>query len=256
MIIKNSFRIMPKDGKYLTLSGIFLYLTGGVANNFNKISLLGTTHFRHLYKALDGSNLAEIINIAGLFPQFINEDEAEELNSLVTPGELEGTLKWFKKDKSLGPDGWSIKLYITFFKILGDDLLKVVEECRTSGSLYNANNSTFIALVPKFDSPSSFNEFRPISLCNCLYKIMAKIIANRIKPILSCHISPKKFAFLEYCKIHEAIGTAQEAIHSIQSKNLKGIILKIDLAKAFDRVSWLYIKMLLIHLGFPHAFIT
>ena len=67
---------------------------------------------------------------------------------------------------------------------------------------------------------------------------------------------PQQFAFLEHRQIHEAIGAAQEAFHTIWTKHHKAITLKIDLAKAFDRVSWLYLKMLLIHLGFPHRFIT
>lgn len=116
----------------------------------------------------------------------------------------------------------------------GNDLLKVVEECRISGSIYNVVNTTFIALIPKSDSPSSFNDFRPISLCNCLYKIISKVIVNHLQPILSHHIAPQQFAFLEHRQIHEAIGTAHEAIHSIWTKHIKGIILKIDLAKAFD----------------------
>jgi len=140
--------------------------------------------------------------------------------------------------------------------MLSHDLLKVVEECRVSGTMYNAINSTFIALIPKSDSPSSFDDYRPISLCNYLYKIISKIIANRLCPILSQHIAPQQFPFLEHRQIHEAIGSAQEAFHTIWTKHLKAITLKSDLAKAFDRVSWIYIKMLLIHLGFPHNFIT
>jgi len=176
------------------------------------------------------------------------------LTSPVTLEELEGVLKWFKKDKSLGPDGWSIEFYLAFYDLLALDLLQVVEECRSSGRLFNAINSTFIALIPKTDSPASSDDFRPISLCNCLYKIISKIIANRIRPILSQRILLEQFAFLEDQQIHEAIGIAQEAIHSIRARWLKGIILKIDLAKAFDRVDWTYIKMLLIHLGFPLSF--
>eukprot|EP00253_Pinus_taeda_P028798 PITA_28798 len=84
---------------------------------------------------------------------------------------------------------------------------------------------------------------------------MAKILDNRLKPILSTHISPEQFAFLQQRQIHEAIGTAQELLHSVQSKNLKGMILKVDLSKAFDRASRLYIRMLLTHLGFPYMFI-
>eukprot|EP00253_Pinus_taeda_P025948 PITA_25948 len=143
-----------------------------------------------------GSNPADIINVVGHFPIFVNDDEAEELTAPVTAGELEGTLKWFKKDKCPGPDGWTIEFCLAFYDLLGHDLLKVVEECRLFGSLYNAINSTFIALIPKSDIPSSFNDYKPISLCNCLYKIISKIIANRLRRILSRHIAPQQFAFL------------------------------------------------------------
>eukprot|EP00253_Pinus_taeda_P014091 PITA_14091 len=170
---------------------------GGLADSFNKLSHLGTSHFRNLYKCPPDANLADIINVAGHFPRFVNEEDAEELFTPIISGELEGTLKWFKKDKSPGPDGWTIKFYLAFYEILGSDLLKVVEESRVSGSLYHAINSTFIAVIPKSDSPSSFDDYRPISLCNCLYKIISKIIANRLKPILSRHIAPQQFAFLE-----------------------------------------------------------
>ena len=224
---------------------------GGLADTFNKLSNLGSSHFRNLYKRPAGTNLAEIINVATHFPRFVEEEDSEALEVPVTMEELEGTIKWFKKEKSPGPDGWTIEFYSAFFELLGGNILKVVEESRTSGSLYNAINSTFIALIPKSDNPSSFDDFRPISLCNVLYKIISKIIANRIKPILSRHISPQQFAFLENRQIHEAIGSAQEAIHSIWTKHLKCILLKIDLSKAFDRVSWLYLKMILIHLASP-----
>lgn len=132
----------------------------------------------------------DIINVAGHFPRFVNDDEAKELTTHVTAGELEGTLKWFKKDKSPGPYGWTIEFYLTFYELLGNDLLKVLEECRLSISLYNVFNSIFIALIPKFDTPSSFNDYKPISLCNCLYKIISKVIANRLWPILSRRIAP------------------------------------------------------------------
>jgi len=106
-------------------------------------------------------------------------------------------------------------------------------------------------IIPKTDPPTSFHDFRPISLCNCLYKIIAKIIANRIKPILSEHIPQEQFAFLHNRHIHEAIGSAQEALHSIKLRKLKGMALKIDLSKALDKVTWLYLRMILTHLGFP-----
>lgn len=96
----------------------------------------------------------------------------------VTKEELGAAIKWFKKDKSPGPYGWTIEFYIDFFDILGDDLLKIVEDYRRSGRISPAIESTFIALILKSNNPSSFNDFQPISLHNCLYKIISKIIAN------------------------------------------------------------------------------
>ena len=179
----------------------------------------------------------------------------KELTKEITIGELEATIKWFKRDKSPGSNGWLIKFYSAFFKTLGEDLLKVIEHTRTSGKILESFTSAFIALIPKFDNPTTFDDYRPISLCNCIYKIVAKIITNWMQPILSKYISPEKFSFLQYRQIREARGTAQEVLHSLNSKKIKGMILKVYLSKAFDRENWLYIRMLLTHLGFPFDFI-
>jgi len=101
-----------------------------------------------------------------------------------------------------------VEFYLAFFDILGEDLLKFIEECRIFGRMHGAINSTFIALIPKSDNPLTLNDVRPISLCNYKYKIISKIIANRLHPILSAHISSEQFAFLQDRQIHEAIGTA------------------------------------------------
>eukprot|EP00253_Pinus_taeda_P023807 PITA_23807 len=136
------------------------------------------------------------------------------------------------------------------------ELTEVVEETRIKGEVYSPFNATFIALIPKKENPESFEDFRPISLCNSIYKIIAKVIALRIKPILSKHISSKQFGFLNGRQIHEAIGVAQEVLHSVKQQNKKGVVLKIDLSKAFDRINWIYIRLLLTHLGFKVDFIS
>eukprot|EP00253_Pinus_taeda_P033651 PITA_33651 len=228
---------------------------GHTISNQQNLARLATDHFRGIYKAPGNVNILEIMRVAELFPRYVDQENMEEILKEVTMDELEATLKWFKKDKSPGPDGWTIEFYISFFDILGQDLLRIVEDSRRRGRISSAIKSTFIALIPKTDNPISFDDFRPISLCNCLYKIIAKIIANRLKPILSQHISSEQFAFLHHRQIHEAIATAQKLMHTLQIKKQKGMILKVDLSKAFDRTNWLYLRMLLTHLGFPYDFI-
>lgn len=180
----------------------------GWASSHQQLARLGTLHFKSQFTAPTVTNLPDIINLAGHFPRFVEPDAVEDLIQLVTVEELEATLKWFKIDKSPGPDGWPVEFYLAFLELLGKDLLAIIEESRINGHIHPPMNFTYIALIPKSDSPTSFNDFRPISLCNCLYKIISKIIANYIKPILSNHISQEKFAFLDHRHIQDAIGTA------------------------------------------------
>jgi len=81
--------------------------------------------------------------------------------------------------------------------LIGSELLKVVEESQMVGHMHAPLNTTFIALIPKSNSPQTFEDFRPISLCICIYKVVENIISIRPKPILSSSISKEQFGFLE-----------------------------------------------------------
>jgi hypothetical protein len=71
-----------------------------------------------------------------------------------------------------------MEFYTRFYDLLGKDLLAVVEESRIIGRMHAPFNSTFISLIPKSDKPKSFDDFKPISLCNFIYKITTKVIAK------------------------------------------------------------------------------
>jgi hypothetical protein len=214
---------------------------GNQENTFEGMSRLGKKHFQDLFIAENQATIEEVVCLAQLFPRFVDEEDNRMLMEKVTEEELKEVIRSFQKDKSPGPDDWTIEFFLGFYDLLGQDLLKMVEDIRITGRIPLSLNSTFIALIPKTDNPVSLDEFRPISLCNCIYKIVSKIIARRVKRILSDRISSEQFGFLEGRQIHEVVGVAQEGLHNIKSKKLKGAVLKIDLSKAYDRVSWLYI---------------
>lgn len=148
-----------------------------------------------------------------------------------------------------------VEFFLGFLELIGEDLLQVIKESCSEGYIHPPINATFIALIPKSNNLGSLDEYRHISLCNYLYKIISKVITRQLKDILSNRISGEQFGFLAGIQIHEAIGVAQEGLHSLKSRRLKGVVIKLDLSKAYDRVNWIYLRLLLTHLGFAVSFI-
>ena len=132
----------------------------------------------------------------------------------------------------------------------------MIEDSRKYGKIPIVFNSTFLVQIPKIDLPTCFEDFRPIALCNFCYKIIGKIISTRIRHVLGHYISCEQFGFLPGRQIHDAVGVIQEGLHTIRGKHLKSMILKIDLSKAYDRVSWTYLRVILSKMGFSGLFIS
>jgi hypothetical protein len=132
---------------------------------------------------------------------------------------------------------------------MGLDMLNAIEESRLTGKIPGALNATFFMLIPKSSKPVNFNDFRPIALCNFMYKVISKTIANRLKDTLAKCISFEQFGFLKDQLIFDAVGITQECLHSAKIKKLNVVILKLDLKRAYDSVSWKYLYLLLDQIG-------
>jgi hypothetical protein len=150
------------------------------------------------------------MKVVRLFPRFFNDEMNEIMESKVTKEELKVVLRNFKKAKSPGPGGWTMEFF------LEDELFRVIGESRRYGKMLGDLNATFITLIPKKNDPSTFDDFRSISLCNLIYKTISKIIANRMKQALSNSISEQQFGFLFNRQFHDTIGIAWEGFHSIK----------------------------------------
>jgi hypothetical protein len=112
-------------------------------------------------------------------------------------------------------------------------------------------NHSFIALVPKLSGSHTTNQFRPISLCNIVYKIISKILANRVKVHLHKIIYPLQLAFVPSKNIQDNTILVHELLHSFKSKRGGGFMfLKMNMEKAFDRMEWSFLLAISDKLGF------
>ena len=117
-------------------------------------------------------------------------------------------------DKALGPDGFTTRFFSTCWSTIKANLLRMVRKSQRCSKLGGNTNSAFLALIPKEKGANNFSRFRPISLCNTGYKLVTKIIANRLKKILPAIIPENQGGFIKGKKILDNLVLVQEAIHS------------------------------------------
>jgi hypothetical protein len=116
-------------------------------------------------------------------------------------------------------------------------------------------NASILALIPKESIPLSFSRFRRISLCNASYKILTKTLANRLSHVLPNLISKEQGGFVKRRQITNNIILVKEAIHSNITNKEKGMVIKVDMANAFDRARHCFLLAVLIKFGFDAKFI-
>ena len=120
-------------------------------------------------------------------------------------------------------------------------------------------NHAFISLIPKIKNPEKAKDFRLISLCNVLYKIIAKTIANHFKKLLPKLVSETQSAYMSNRLISDNILVAFETLHHLKSKRRgksEFMVLKLDMSKAYDRVEWIFLEKIIEKLGFNGKWIS
>ena len=177
----------------------------------------------------------------------------------ISLGELKEAVFGLPGNSAPGPDGYNAKFFQNHWTLIHHDLLQMVQSFWHSEHLLKELNKTNIVLIPKIDNPQVIKDFRPISLCNVAYKIVSKLLSNRLKPILASIIAPNQSAFLKGRLISDNIMLASELmdhIHSSREGRRKLAALKIDFSKAFDRISWNFISAVLFCMGFSMKWVN
>ena len=193
--------------------------------------------------------------------QFINTVITEEMNAKLVArfeaSEIHDAIKEMAPLKAPGPDGMPPIFYQSYWDLLGEDVTSSVLHFLNTASLPANLNHTFITLIPKVKNPEFISEFRPISLCNVLYKIFSKVLANRLKKILPNIITENQSAFTKSRLISDNILVAFESLHGMQRHTGKDdyMAIKLDMSKAYDRVEWGYLEAVMRKMGFDEKWI-
>ena len=162
-----------------------------------------------------------------------------KLSRAFTREEVVSALKQLHPSKSPDPDGMSTLFFQKYWNIVGTNVSNMVLNVLKSGMSLSDINKTNIALVPKTNNPQRMTEFRPISLCNVVYKLVSKTLANRLKTILPYIILENQSAFTAGRLITDNVLVAYEIMHFLKHKKCgqdSFMAAKLDMSKVFDRV--------------------
>jgi hypothetical protein len=182
-----------------------------------------------------------------------------ELLQDFTTEEVESALFQMAPLKASGLDSLNACFYQTNWPILKDEVCQGVLDIMNNGMMPEGLNMTHVTLIPKLKNPIRVTEFRPISLCNVLYKIISKVLANRLKKILPLIISPTQSAFIPGRLISDNVLVAYETLHTMHTgmKGKKGFMaVKLDMSKAYDRVEWNFLEAVMEKMGFNDRWIS
>ena len=177
-------------------------------------------------------------------------DDAEGLETPFSEEEVLVGLFDLCGDKALGMDGFIMAFWKFCWDFVKREVMGFFAEFHDVGSFERSLNTMFIVLVPKKGGAYDLKDFRPISLVGGLYKLLAKVLANKLKKVVDKFVSNFQHAFVVGRQILDAFSIENEAIDSRIKGKLKEVICKLDIKKAYDHVNWNFVLALLEKMGF------
>lgn len=222
-----------------------------------RIRGLFVDHFKKIYEKTPTVPIDQVYERAVLHGiNGLPESAHESLSALPSEQEVYRALMTLGPNKSAGPDGINASLiqqqWASFKPAVLAQVKEFFETCHMPSNISRSN----LILIPKIEDPVKVTDFRPISVCNIIYKIISKILTLRLKPYIALCISKSQCAFLPGREISESIILFREVLHSFNQSGYrnKEFCLKVDLAKAFDKMDWDYIAQILHIYNLPQKF--
>ena len=194
-------------------------------------------------------------NMEGLIFSKLEDQEAVRVEKPFTENEVFFALRELNGEKAPRPDGYTVAFWQFSWETVKGEVMSIFKDFFVYGKFVKSLNSIFIVMVPKKEGADDFKDFRPISLVGSLYKPIANVLANRLKKVMSRLVNKAQNAFVEGRQILDASLIANEVIDSMTRRKEKGILYKLDVEKAYDKLNWQLLLTVLREMGFGRKWI-
>lgn len=218
-------------------------------------------HIIHFYSYLQGrSNVAvtppSVAQIQAIHPFRCSDSLHPLLTAIPSADVIKDLLFSLPNSKAPGPDGFSAEFFKESWSVVGGDVIAAVRDFFISSYMPRQTNATVLSLIPKVPGASSLSDFRPISLCNTVYKIISKILASRLKIFTEEAVQGNQVGFVKGRVLCENVLLASELVSGFQKpgRTRRGCI-QLDISKAFDSIEWEFILNILHAYELPELFI-
>ncbi|XP_060183338.1 uncharacterized protein LOC132613336 [Lycium barbarum] len=189
-------------------------------------------------------------------PSMVDQDTNNQLVSMPTLEEVKKAVFELPADSAGGPDGMIGIFYQVCWDIVGADVYNLVKAFFDGQTLPMSVTHTNMVLLPKKNNIETFADMRPISLSNFINKVISRVVQDKLEGILPSLISPNQSGFVKGRCIIENVLLTQEVVTDTRLRGKPAnVVLKLDMAKAYDRVSWSYLIRVLRKMGFAEIFI-
>jgi len=213
-----------------------------------------TNHFQRAFQPIDvqAESMKESLH---RITQSINPELNNALMAPIVLEELKTAISQGKPNKAPGVDGIGLEFHRMGWDIIETELLQIMNKMYSEQPLGAHQVRGLMVCIPKRSNPTRISDYRPLTLLNSDYKILARVLANRLKPILQDIISPQQHCGIQGTSIFEAVATIRDVIAYAETSQTPLCVISLDFQAAFDRVSHQYLEETLRAYGFSESFI-
>ncbi|XP_048599541.1 uncharacterized protein LOC125579747 [Brassica napus] len=235
----------------------FLLSNGSLITDLEEMAIHAVNNFKSILAPdVLPFCLVSVSWFQSLIPYRCSPEACLSLSSIPDAPTITKTILKLNPNKSSGPDGLTSGFFKGAWSILGEEVVCSIQRLFLTGYMSSAVNSTILTMVPKHPGASAVGDYMPISCCSTLYKAVSKILVSKLKPLLPDLILPNQTAFVKGRLLVENTVLATELVNGYhKSVGPKKVVIKVDIAKAFDTISWTFVLNCLSGIEVPPSYI-